>query len=157
VLFDTQYWVDIEASDGGYVSASQGTAATPALLTGWYPAGTNLLLSATPSGDNLFTSWNGTVGVTTEASTSVAVNGPVHEVATFQPPQPVAKQQAGFFGSALGWAVFAVVGLVVGIGIAMLLFGRRRPPAPEGTDEGMMAESETPESPGELENPGGDQ
>jgi len=128
-------------------------AAEPAV--GWYAAGSQLILAASPSGNYLFESWtgNGTGAYSgTEVSTLVTVNAPINELALFELPPPPIQTKGGFYAQTSTWGIFAVVGLVVGIALGMVLtmMSRRRrqaPPPPEAEEPAPVSENEVVEEP----------
>jgi hypothetical protein len=74
--FSTQYLLTMNAGSGGTVSPPSG----------WFNAGQTVAISATPAGGSLFTGWTGTgSGSFTGAvnNTSITMNGPVTETASF--------------------------------------------------------------------------
>jgi len=92
-------------------------------------------------------------------------------VAGFVPPALAVENVGGFFASVPAWGLFAVVGLVVGVGLAMLIArGRRGPGKPaepesaptmaeeEPSEAATEAEAAPPETPAEyIEDLGGEQ
>ncbi len=76
--FTTQYYLTMNAGTGGNVS--------PASV--WTNSGAVVSISATPTGGYNFTSWNGTGSGSysgSSGSTSVTMNGPITETASFAP------------------------------------------------------------------------
>jgi hypothetical protein len=72
----TQYYLTMNAGTGGSVSP----------VSGWYNAGTNLNISATPSGGFTFSGWTGSgTGSYSGANNpaSISMNGPITETANF--------------------------------------------------------------------------
>jgi hypothetical protein len=77
--FTTSYLLTLSANP-----AADGTAsATTAGSNGYYPAGTVVGLTATPSSGYAFQSWNGAVANSANASTTVTMSGPETASATF--------------------------------------------------------------------------
>ncbi len=128
VSFTEEFLVTVVAGPGG--------SATPA--TDWVAAGTQVTLTATANTTSHFLGWNGTgAGAYTgnATSTTLTVNAPITEQATFQPtPTSPGTQGSGTSSSPLMAILLLIVLLVVGA-IIGLLVGRRRgasppPPAP---------------------------
>jgi Divergent InlB B-repeat domain len=127
VTFETKYWVAISAVGTGTVSP--GSA--------YYLAGSQVTLSANAQGQDQFTGWSGTgVGAYDgqNASPTIQVNGPLTEVASFTARAPAASTSAptNFLATPGAYAIFAVIGLVIGIvgGWFLVRMRRSRPPAP---------------------------
>jgi hypothetical protein len=177
VTFDTQYYVSIEASSWGSVSASVGTPPAAAQLSGWFGQNTKLTFSATPTTSALFEGWTGSGSGAAYSGGSlnqtIVLTGPVTELAQFEPPAPPVVQKGGIFSSTVSWIAFAIVGLAAGLAVGLLLWRRRREaePAPatwEGTDAsstpmmeapagGETMEEVGPEPPAPEADPGADQ
>lgn len=159
ISFDTQYWVQISSSSGGSV-AVQGPTGGAVNPTGWFKAGSQLVLNATSLGSWLFQSWNGTgtgSSTTGQPTTTIQVNGPITEIAEFQAPLPPTKTVGGVFSSTPVWGILAAVGLLAGLGLGMVMFRRRK-----GGSGGRGSMEEAEEAPSSepssfAENPGGDQ
>jgi Divergent InlB B-repeat domain len=147
VTYSTSYWVSVSEVGGGSVGPASG----------WFPAGASVGLTATPSGTNVFSGWQGTgpgaYSGTNATPAGVRANGPLTEVATFVPPVPPAVQVTSSFNSVPAWAGFALIGLVVGLVvglIAMRARARRGPPTAyaaepvEGAPPGTTASEPAP-------------
>jgi hypothetical protein len=144
--FTTWYWVDVENTTGGAVALSTPSGA-PEATSGWFQSGTQLVLTATP-GAYVFKAWTGS-GTGSyggdQAVQTITVNGPVREIAAFQPPPPTATSVTEYFNMPVVWVALAIVGLVVGLAVGMLLFrnsGGSRPPseAPAASSGGAKPE-----------------
>lgn len=127
VGFSTSYWVTVSAVGPGTVAPASG----------WVASDRSLTLAATPTGTAVFVGWSGTGNgqyTGTSSSTPITVHGPITEVASFAfppAPPPATTASTGFLGSTTALALFAVVGLAVGLGVAAVLFRRRRAPPME--------------------------
>jgi uncharacterized repeat protein (TIGR02543 family) len=123
VTFATNYWLSVSAAGPG--------STTPA--SGWHAAGTSVALEAIADPGASFVGWVGSGAgnsSATDANTSVTINGPIHEVASFAPEAPVAVTPTSalpFLATPAGWAVLALVGIVVGVLVGVLLSRRGRP------------------------------
>ena len=128
VGFSTSYWVSLTAVGPGSVSPASG----------WVASGRSITIAATPTGTALFVGWAGNGDGQysgTSSTTTITVHGPISEVASFArpaPPPPATTSSTGFLGSTTALALFAIIGLVVGLGVAAVLFRRRRSPPIEG-------------------------
>jgi hypothetical protein len=127
VTFQTAYWVSESASPGGSLVGA---------FNGFEGAGRSLSLDATPAAGYGFVGWTGTGSGAysgSNASASIVVDSPITEVASFA----VLASSSGTGGSALDLGspavlgALAVVGLVVGLGVAYLV-SRRRGGGPGG-------------------------
>ncbi len=125
VSYATAYLVSITASDGGTVSPSGAS---------YYGSGQQIPLVATPAAGYEFVGWVGAgPGAYTGASPNgtASVSGPISEIATFELIPTTAPASGNFLTSTTGIVVLALVGLVVGLGVGLAIFRRRRaPPAP---------------------------
>jgi hypothetical protein len=77
LTFAPQYWIEVSAGTGGTTTPSGAT---------WYPAGTPLALTATPSDGYEFLGWAGSgpgAASNSNASFDLPVGGPASEVASF--------------------------------------------------------------------------
>jgi hypothetical protein len=108
------FWVTVGGSSGGTESPSSG----------WEVAGTTLSLNASANLGETFVNWTGTGSgsYTGNASaTTVTVEAPLTEFATFAPVAPAATQVTSVWSSGTTWAILGLVGLLVGliVGIAV--------------------------------------
>jgi len=118
------YWLTVGGSSGGTESPSSG----------WEVAGSTLSLNATPNLGETFVNWTGTGGgnYTGNASaTTVTVEAPITEFATFAPVIPAATQVTSVWSSGTTWAILGLVGLLVGLIVGVAV--RRMRAAPAGT------------------------
>jgi len=144
VAFTEEFAFTVSSSLGGTVTGAG---------TSWVAPGASETLSATPSTDYQFVSWNGTGTGNAQPYTgtlangqSLTVNGPTNETASFEPV--VHKRVTGSATAgqvpALGiLAALLVVGLVVG-----LIVGSRRGGKPSAPASGEGSESGAPGSEG---------
>lgn len=148
--YSTSYWVAVYATAGGVVRPSSG----------WVTAGSSIVLNASANLGYNFGGWSGTgtgsyTGMTSE--TTIVVNAPITELATFVPQAPAVvvtgTSGSSFWSSPVTWAGLAVAGLLVGLVVGMLLArrGRGTPPMPPAEP---MASSQEP-SPGDDASSGG--
>jgi List-Bact-rpt repeat protein len=125
VSFTEQFLVTVTNGSGGTVSAIPTSG-------GWVNAGASVTLSATPvNASYVFSNWSGTGDGSytgTVASTTLTVNGPITEGASFAPVYPVKSTGSATAGEPLAFGLLAVL-LVVGLLIGYLVF-RRRPAPP---------------------------
>lgn len=146
VSFVQQYLVTVVAGPGG--------TATPA--SSWVVAGSVVDLTATANATSQFVNWTGTGSGSytgTAASTSLTVNGPVTEEATFQPVAPKTGPSGGQTGASPLMAIVLLVVLLVVGAIIGLLVGRRRgasppPPTPYSVEGGEAPSIEEPPTEG---------
>jgi hypothetical protein len=146
ITFQPQFWVSVKASSYGSATVTTGSSNAAAQLSGWYAGGTKLNLQANASGTAVFVGWTGTgsgsYNGSASSTTLTVVNGPINEVAQFQPVAPPNVQQAGFLGTTPGWGVLAAVGLAAGFGVGFLLMSRRRGRPASQEDSGATEEQE---------------
>jgi hypothetical protein len=128
VTFMVSYWVAIWAAGPGSVVPG----------TGWYPAGSTVILNAAAHPGYVFAGWSGAGPGSyngTDTTLSMTVGGPVQEIAIFAPEPPVARTMSGtptFWSSPTIVASLAIVSLISGLGVGVILCRRppeRRPPA----------------------------
>ena len=139
ISYSTSFWVSVSGTPGG--------TTTPA--SAWVTSGSTIFLNVTVFDGFQFLGWNGTGPGAYSGSTpgtSVAVSGPISEVATFA-PTPVTVTQGG--GSSLWsqpttWIGLGIVGLLIGLVVGLLVSRRsgRQPPAPTAY-EAPPAEDQT--------------
>jgi hypothetical protein len=132
------FWVTIGGSTGG----------TEAPSSGWQSEGTSLTLNATANLGETFVNWTGTGDgnyTGNLSTTTLTVNGPLTEFATFAPVAPAVTTVTSVWSSGSTWAILGVVGLLVGliVGIAV----RRLRAEPSGGSPGPVTPW-TGESPG---------
>ncbi|MCI4351703.1 MAG: hypothetical protein L3K15_09375, partial [Thermoplasmata archaeon] len=136
VTFTEQFLLNVAGGSGGTVNPS---------TSGWVKAGSTVNLIAQANATSSFTGWAGTgVGsyTGTVATTSITVQGPITETATFAPVYPVKSTGSSTAGEPLALGLLALLA-VVGIVVGFVLF-RRRPPA-EPSDERPPVETVSPD------------
>jgi hypothetical protein len=144
--FATMYLVTISASSGG----------TAGPTTVWEAAGGTVTLSAVAASGDQFVNWTGTgTGAYsgTSASTTLTVNGPVSEFATFVPSSSLTKGSSGSGGSDLIAIALLVVLLIVGL-VVGLLIARSRPPSGGGGPKSEPSDADTTSVPVWTDNSG---
>ncbi|MCI4324840.1 MAG: hypothetical protein L3K00_03010 [Thermoplasmata archaeon] len=143
VGFTEQYSLTVEAGSGG--------SATPSGTT-WYDGGATVPVSASASTGESFQGWNGTGNgqyTGSNPSTSITINGPVTELATFAPTvaPPATHSSSGTSYTGLPIALGAFVALLVVGALVGALLARRRPPS---DDAGAPAAEAPAAEPSEL-------
>jgi hypothetical protein len=136
------------------ISASSGGTAGP--TTVWEAAGGTVTLSAVAASGDQFVNWTGTgTGAYsgTSASTTLTVNGPVSEFATFVPSSSLTKGSSGSGGSDLIAIALLVVLLIVGL-VVGLLIARSRPPSGGGGPKSEPSDADTTSVPVWTDNSG---
>ena len=125
VLFETSYWLALDAVGPGSLSRASG----------WVHAGTTLSVQALPLAGDVLLGWTGTGSGAYSGPSSfinVTVGGSITEVATFGAvgfTQANPTTASPFLESDAGIALLGVAGLVAGA-LASLFFRRRRGPGP---------------------------
>jgi hypothetical protein len=109
--------------------SSAGPGAVTPNGTFWWPAGTSLALSATPSGGGRFLNWSG-VGTSSYSgstvSTTVTPTGPITEIAQFGPATPSGSTTPSGTGGLSDTSGLAIgLGLFALLAVVGLLLGRR--------------------------------
>lgn len=141
ISFTTTYRVSIQSTPGGNITS-------PTVSNSFVASGTSMLLNATPLKGYYFVGWMGTGGSSYTGSSpnwTLVVSSPISEVATFAKLSPPASS-SGFLSSVSSppaIAGLAVVGLVVGLGVGLLVFRRRKsmPPSPPARSAPAAASS----------------
>ncbi len=127
--FQTEDWVAITTIGPGLASPSSG----------WFPLGSRVALTATPTTGDLLSGWVGSGPGSysgTSRTATLRVLGPVDENVTFAPPAvAVTSSPLDSLGVILGVVAAASVGLLA---VGVLLARRRRPPG-EGPDGGSAS------------------
>lgn len=146
VSSDTNQTVTFSEMFSVAVSASTGGTATPG--SEWVASGTVVALTATPAAGYEFLGWNGTgsgayTGAT--AASSVTVNGPVSEVAEFQPipSSTTSSSSPSLVVPIAALVALLVVGLVVGLVLGRARGGR----GPRGPPQEYQGPTETSAAP----------
>ena len=95
----TQYFLNVETEEGGSVSPKSG----------WYDEGTSVTLSATSDPGYTFNSWRGKgTGsiIGTQATTTVTMNGPITQSATFREPATYTLTVSSLHGTTTGQGTY---------------------------------------------------
>jgi hypothetical protein len=131
VAFTEQFALTVLAGAGGTVTG---------LGTTWVGAGSTASINATPNSGDQFVGWTGAgTGAATPysgpaGSSTLVVNGPTNETATFAPvPTTHTSGTSASTGEAIGIGLLVVL-LVVGLVLGVLLGRRRREAPPSGGD-----------------------
>lgn len=138
LTFAQSFWVSISASFGGAVNSPTSQ---------WATNGTVLALNATPLDGYVFVGWQGTGPGSYSGSSptgSVRVSAPIREIADFA-PVPAATQtvsSASIWDASTTWIALAAVGLLAGLAVGLLVFGRRSAPPRQGSEPEPVPEME---------------
>ncbi len=139
--FQLAYWFAVSASPGGTF--------TPA--SGWLAAGAGVTLSAVADDGYGFVAWSGNGAGSysgTSPNASVRMGGPIEEVATFGPASGspgAASATPPLWSTPVGWALFALLGLLIGVVVGAAIWYRRSgppPPPPEAEPANPIAPEE---------------
>jgi Divergent InlB B-repeat domain len=145
--YSTSYWVSVTANYGGTIVAPSSNPGGS-----WVAAGLTITINATANDGYVFLGWTGSGAgsYTGDASVnSIAVKGPIHEVAAFAiaPPASTTVTSSSIWSAPTTWIGLAVVGLLVGL-VVGLLVGRRG-----GGQRPAVSEAAWSEEPGMAESP----
>lgn len=142
VDFTTEYFVSVFAGAGGSVTPS----------TVWANASSIVALTATANASSSFVNWSGSgpgAYSGTSSTTTLTVNGPITEIATFASPAHGTSPSSGSVSYALPIGLLVAL-LVVGVVVGFVVTRRRDPPPPAAPEE--VAEPEPEPS---IEEPAG--
>lgn len=147
--FSTSYWVSITAAPGGRVTL-------PATTQGWYFSGSPITLDAAANPGLVFLGWSGTGAGAysgTENRSTLHVNGPITEVASFgsAPPAATVSSSGSIWSSSALWIGLAALGLVLGTILGLVAARRRGPRAPPPSPPPTAAEAPPPAVPDYIE------
>ena len=140
LTFAESFWVSVSASFGGtVVSPSSQWTSNNAVLT----------LNATPLDGYVFVGWQGSGAGSYSGSSptgSVRVTGPLSEIANFAPVPPASQtvSSPSVWNAPTTWIGLAAVGLIAGLAVGLLLFGRRPPPPSADSELAPAPDDEVP-------------